>query len=324
MNIRAVALAASIVLTSTYPGVQKAEAQDGLSKTGCIIIPQARNFRLELLVDGVPLRQMRHRGKTYVEAPWNKDFDIQITCPSNGRYLAVCSVDGLSIMNGKTASSLDDGYVIEKGSITIPGFRLNGSNVARFHFGDRSQSYANLIGKATNIGVIGLKIFADANRQQCYLQEDDRLENRPREEFSLAAPGSALQGGSSGVIRGKLLSDNKRGEITDARPLFRAQNELAKQKACGALANLDKDSAKSPCRGSLEHDIGTEFGVKTEFLTNEVNFVRGAQMASFAIEYASHDKLVQAGIIPRASISTHPNPFPADTSGCVPPPGWHG
>src|SRR5690349_13407486 len=99
--------------------------------------PMQRNnaFGLEIIVNGRPLPTIQHQGKTYVAAPWDKDFQLRFNVPfGGGRYLAVTSVDGLDIMTGKTASLSAGGYVLSPAlSVTendIPGFRLNNSEVA--------------------------------------------------------------------------------------------------------------------------------------------------------------------------------------------------
>jgi hypothetical protein len=341
MNIKTIAgLAASVMLVSAYAGVQNAQAEEDTNATRCISIPIARNFRLDLLVDGNPLPQIHRQGRVYVEAPRDKDFDIRVTCPSGKPYLAVCSVDGLSIMNGKTAASMDDGYVICDGSLTIPGFRLNQSNVAHFHFGDRSKSYAKLMGKPTDIGVIGLKIFADARQRQAYrpYEGDDQYivrDFRSTDYYGFPGPGygeSKFQnsGANNMATRGFLLRKKSCDEIIgDEGSVVGSQN--ARKLVPSNVSGVNNDFAMKGAstdfgdkESNLQHDMGTEFGEKTAFLTKYVDFLRGTQVASFAVEYASHDKLVQAGIIPRESLPVHPNPFPADSTGCVPPPGWRG
>ncbi len=337
MNKKALAtLAASILLASSYPCVQEARAQND-SNSRCMIMPVTRGFRLDLLVDGMPLNQIHRHGRTYVEAPWDKDFDIRITCPTGQRYLAVCSVDGLSIMTGKTASSSDDGYVIDNGSVTVPGFRLTDANVAHFHFGDKSKSYANLVGKPTNIGVIGLKIFADANRRIGYTSGCDReqnsdsslvprpvrgyggMEERSEKSDFYKAPAEAQ------IIDGSLL--RKGSPMTNPQEeanKYEGDSIASAQSSPGYVIGKKQSPRVQSLHSNLDHDMGTEFGARTEFLTNTVDFARGAQLASIAIEYASHEKLVQAGIIPGGSLPIHPNPFPADSTGCMPPPGWRG
>lgn len=73
----------------------------------------------------------------------------------------VASVDGLDVMDGKTASFSRRGYIVYPGeTLEIDGFRKSESKVAAFEFSGVSDSYANLRhGDTRNVGVIGLAVF---------------------------------------------------------------------------------------------------------------------------------------------------------------------
>ncbi|MBX9670867.1 MAG: hypothetical protein K2X93_24965 [Candidatus Obscuribacterales bacterium] len=123
-------------------------------------------FSLQVVTNGQPLTEHLHNGKKYVASPWDTDYVLRATVPFNWgqRYLAVVSVDGLSVMTGKTASSKDGGYILNPGqTLDIPGFRLNNEEVAKFRFGDRRDSYAAQMDKPQNVGVISVVFFAEAN-----------------------------------------------------------------------------------------------------------------------------------------------------------------
>ena len=73
----------------------------------------------------------------------------------------VASVDGLDVMDGKTAGFSKRGYIVYPGeTLEIDGFRKSQSKVAAFEFSGVSDSYANLRhGDTRNVGVIGLAVF---------------------------------------------------------------------------------------------------------------------------------------------------------------------
>lgn len=73
----------------------------------------------------------------------------------------VASVDGLDVMDGKTAGFSKRGYIVYPGeTLEIDGFRKSESKVAAFEFSGVSDSYANLRhGDTRNVGVIGLAVF---------------------------------------------------------------------------------------------------------------------------------------------------------------------
>lgn len=228
-------------------------------------------FGLEILVNGRPLPVIRHNGKLYVAAPMNEDYQLRLKTPFGNRYLAVTSVDGLDIMTGKTASPDAGGYVLgSSSSLTdIPGFRLNNEEVAKFHFGDRADSYAAQLDKPQNIGVIAVIFYAE------------RRAYRP-----------ALSMTKGGCLGG--------GHRSGGADTF------------GGAAT----------RGG--HDMGTEFGRRTDHKVTTTNFERAGEVGRFVIEYASRESLIAAGIIKDAPLGDV-EPFPGfKDAGCKPPSGWKG
>jgi hypothetical protein len=126
------------------------------------MLTENRQFDLQVLVDGRPLEEYSYQGEIFIEGIIGSNFTLRIgkTLPYR-RALAVISVDGLSIMDGKLAKADGGGYVIDssKDHIEIPGWRLNDKEVASFFFSSLPEAYAAQMGKPTNIGVIGAKFF---------------------------------------------------------------------------------------------------------------------------------------------------------------------
>ena len=80
------------------------------------------------------------------------------------RYEVVASVDGLDVVDGRTASLDKRGYVVAPGStLVIDGFRTSLDEVAAFRFGRVDASYAARTGQPANVGVIGVAIFCEAS-----------------------------------------------------------------------------------------------------------------------------------------------------------------
>lgn len=237
-----------------------------------MIRPNANGFGLEVVVNGRALPIIEHGGKLYIAAPWDTDFSLRFKTPYGGRYEAVASVDGLDIITGKTASKEASGYVVQ-GSADIPGFRLNNSEIAAFHFGDRADSYAAQLDKPKNVGVLAVVFYSE----------------RPRYRGSMMSmtKGGCLGGGLEGTRGGGTFGG-------------------------GAT------------RGGVGHDMGTEFGQRKEHKVTTTSFERQSQMSTIVIEYASREKLIEAGIIREPALGDV-NPFPADEeAGCKPPKNWRG
>lgn len=132
----------------------------------------SQGFGLEIIVNGKALLEYQYAGKTYVAAPWNSDFQLRFIVPRrvgfrfpSKRFMGVASVDGLDILTGKRANPNARGYCFTPASTLddndIPGFRLNREEVAAFHFGDRSDSYAARMDRPENVGVISVIYFSE-------------------------------------------------------------------------------------------------------------------------------------------------------------------
>lgn len=88
-------------------------------------------------------------------------YSIIVKNLCKSRLELVLSVDGLDVIDGKSAAFTKRGYIIAPGeSLEIHGWRTSPDTVARFRFSSVAGSYANLRhGDHRNIGVIGLAVF---------------------------------------------------------------------------------------------------------------------------------------------------------------------
>jgi hypothetical protein len=133
---------------------------------------------LDILVDGKPMPVVQHQGKTYLPVPkLGVEYAIRVANEGPRRVVAIVSVDGLSVMNGQPASEEHTGYIVAPGgNIVIKGWRRNMDTVAAFAFVEREKSYAALMGRPENVGVIGLVAIEElAVRPQPLLREDRQL-----------------------------------------------------------------------------------------------------------------------------------------------------
>ena len=122
------------------------------------------SYQVNVLVNGSRCKQYNHNGKLFVEAKQGSEYSIEIKNDTWQRILAVCSVDGLDILNGKTATENGNGYVINGyGSLKADGFRVSDNQVAKFLFDYKGGSYAasKEDGSERNVGVIGVRIFTE-------------------------------------------------------------------------------------------------------------------------------------------------------------------
>ncbi|HEY8039170.1 MAG TPA: hypothetical protein VIF15_05220 [Polyangiaceae bacterium] len=111
---------------------------------------------------GEPLDAMRVGDRVYVVGQEGERYSIVIANHTARRFEAVATVDGLDVINGKTGTFANRGYVLMPwASVEIDGFRQSESAVAAFRFAKVRDSYAAQRGEARNVGVIGVAFFAE-------------------------------------------------------------------------------------------------------------------------------------------------------------------
>ena len=102
-----------------------------------------------------PADEYYHNGSIWIEGREGNNYTIDLTNRSNHRALFILSVDGLDVLEGKTAGLNSQGYIIAGGqTISVPGWKINNNQAAVFYFSRSRDSYVNSIGgSTTNTGV---------------------------------------------------------------------------------------------------------------------------------------------------------------------------
>ncbi len=104
----------------------------------------------------------RDRERAVVLGRAGDAYTIVVHNRSPHRFEVVASVDGLDVIDGKTADFSHRGYILRSyGEVRIDGFRQSSASVAAFRFGSVSDSYAAQTGTARNVGVIGIALFGE-------------------------------------------------------------------------------------------------------------------------------------------------------------------
>lgn len=104
----------------------------------------------------------RHGGRAYVAGASGEPYRLLLTNRSSERIMAVVSVDGINVLDGKTAAYNQMGYVLEPyQTATIDGWRKSYDHVARFEFANLPNSYAGQTGRPGQVGVIGVAVFQE-------------------------------------------------------------------------------------------------------------------------------------------------------------------
>ena len=102
-------------------------------------------------------------GRRFIAGTKGERYEIVARNETGARLETVLSVDGLDVMDGRSASPTKRGYIIDGGdTLTIDGFRTSSATVAAFRFSRVSRSYAALRhGDTRNVGVVGVAVFTE-------------------------------------------------------------------------------------------------------------------------------------------------------------------
>ena len=114
------------------------------------------SLSLEVLVNGVPLGEIRARGATYIEAVRHAEYSLRVTNHSGHRMAVALAVDGLNTIDAKTAEPRRSSkWVLDPWqSVTIEGWQIGPDAARKFFFTSEDRSYGAWLGETANLGVI--------------------------------------------------------------------------------------------------------------------------------------------------------------------------
>ncbi len=227
--------------------------------------------------DGQMLDTLAKAAARYVVGAPGHEYAIRIRNDSGQRILAVTSVDGVNVVSGETASPDQSGYVIEAGgSVEIAGWRRSLERTAAFYFTDLGDSYAARTGRPRNVGVIGVAVFRELQRQ------------KPMLDFYRIAP-----------------PEQARDERADA-PAAAAPESRAAAAPERAAGNVEPKT--------LTSKLGTGFGRDEASPVQRVRFERATATPAqtVSIQYDRRENLIALGVLPSPRYAQRtPDPFPA-------------
>jgi hypothetical protein len=109
--------------------------------------------------------------------------------------LAVVSVDGLNVMDGRSADPSQSGYVLGAwSSMAVRGWRKSMEETAAFYFTSLGDSYAGRTGRPHDVGVIGVALFERARREPVAMERsraEDSTNLQSKRIASSAVPAPA-------------------------------------------------------------------------------------------------------------------------------------
>jgi len=148
-----------MLVPSCFCGLKSSKEKHEVLKEKCMF---KSNYETQILVNGQPVKEFAHKSKFFIEGRKDTEFEIKIKNNGFKRILAVPTVDGLSVLDGKPADYDSSGYIINGyDAYTIKGWRISNKEVAKFIFCDKNKSYAAKSKENGNQGVIGVAIFKE-------------------------------------------------------------------------------------------------------------------------------------------------------------------
>jgi hypothetical protein len=222
-----------------------------------------------------------HRGQRWVAGVPGHRYAISVHNRSDGRLLAVMSVDGLNVVSGETAGWDQGGYVFAPGErYEVAGWRKSQERIAAFEFAPVPDSYAARTGRAQNVGVIGVALFREAVQP----------------EPAVSPPPPPLEGRSDSRDRAEAPAAAK-----------------AAPGPAGAADSIARQSQERPGLGTAHGRSESSWVAFTQF-----ERARSSPDEVITIRYDRRESLVAMGVI--APPAAAPNPFPSSAMGFVPDP----
>lgn len=302
-----------------------------------------KQYELRILIgrNRKPIQEYPHQGRVFVEGRRGTEFELEFKNKTGGRLLVVPSVDGLSTLDGSQAGPDSKGYVVKAhDTLIIPGWTLDGQNAAKFLFQDKEKSYAAAMSSTgtTNAGVVGVLVY-----------RENVIPNTPpitiRHEYQPSAPPvwptprSPWMGGMvrhetppsdvSKIFQGPYYTSDASQIHTGAATVMPQNVQTLSVGATASIMSSNTSTMKGQdCQAEPESTfgLGTGWGDKTAFKTNETTFNRGNLDAQLILYYDTRRNLEKRGIevVKRDRTYLDDLPSPFQGVGCKPPPGWKG
>jgi hypothetical protein len=278
------------------------------------------DYELSVKVDGSKLPEYGSHGKTYVRGEIGREFTLQFKNNTADRVLARFSVDGLSVLDGKSADKDSSGYICDAySSIDIAGWRTSLEEVRKFEFSSKSKSYAGKTVSSSNCGVIGVQVYSEKQpkvkivEKHIHHHHDHYPEPYPvypkwpwRKPYDpwddpwKPTPmwGTICKDTSSSTYSCNSLSSRSATKGRDSGNV----RKMSAGRGC---------SCSSPDEVS-EYNLGTKFGDSKADHVRTVKFETGSLITQLEIYYTDREGLENAGINldkKTPAVSVHPQAF---------------
>jgi hypothetical protein len=260
-----------------------------------LLVAEKTPYTIDLVNEsGERLETHQHRGRFYVHGQAGERYSIRVNNPTDRRVEAVISVDGLDVVDGETADFKSKrGYVVPaRGNLVIDGFRVSTQAVAAFRFSSVAASYAGRKGKARNVGVVGVALFAEKARPQLVLPVQPTIRPRPRPHHHHGRKTNpAPNPDNFDMEESKASTDDRLSEAPRSRPAPSGTGGAVSRHSRRIRPDFQKKKERS--------GLGTRFGERRSSGVSFTQFVRAHQTrpTSFAeLRYNDARGLLALGI----------------------------
>ena len=275
------------------------------------------NVEVNVLSNGKPVKFYANQGKTFVCANYGAEYSIRIRNNNSYRILAVCSIDGISIIDGKPASYESGGYVIDAySSYEIKGYRKDSDTVGAFKFTKKKKGYEKATtGSSLNSGVISVAVFGEKTYWSTPITWNTgtlRGISTAIGNFDYQYPTLDSYSFSRSSLNSNVVSSNAK-----------ASNDLDSHMVSNCNYSYSNCSQQAPQEKIPNFDAATTWGKKMVDSVKSVTFEKASlnPYALFDIYYDTKQNLQQIGIVfDQEKKVSFPNSFPGEYA--TPPAGW--
>lgn len=257
-----------------------------------------KSVTVDVLVHGKPAPMHYDVRGVFIEGKPGTEYTLRIKNNGSSRILAVPTVDGLNVINGKPGTFSDTGYVIDGySSVDIDGWRVSNDKVRRFYFTAPQDSYAMKRDKGENLGVIGVAVFWERFNAQEMMDRIKELEEKNRQPVHYYRNGWPNHTPFIYTVGGNITNTS-----------------YSLSNSSNTSNTLDVKSMRS----AINQDIGTGWGQEKQSRVVDTHFDRDTDsMQLFEIRYNTREQLKKAGIATDEDVMQIASSFPAEF--CPPP-----
>lgn len=236
------------------------------------------NIEFSILINGSnPIQIYRDpitNSANFVEGRKGSEFQIQV---KNNNYYRVCvipSVDGLSTIDGKTATKDSPSFIIEpRSTIKIPGWTIDHNTISAFKFTDMSKSYSKEVtGTDQKVGVVGIMVFNEKTTVDWYKIYRD-CQNNPwinsPSQYPVSQPAWFR---STNGIEFSSLNAVSTSDVTSSS----ASTHDTSKPILGSSASVDLNA---------DDHLGVGWGSQQDFRVREEEFNKGDKLCVMEIHY---------------------------------------